>query len=90
MKVTQSLVALVAVLVLAIVTVLAGPLAEEQRGRGGRGGRGCGQQRELTPDQQQARAEAQARNARPMDALDSVWLEELTVTVKSPITSTPA
>ena len=79
MKVTQSFIALVAVLVLATVTVLAGPLAEEQRGRGGRGGRG-GQQRELTPDQQEARAEALARNARPMEALDSVWLEELTVT----------
>ncbi len=63
---------------LLVVSALGTVVIAEQRGRGGRGGRG--QERVLTPEQQAARDEAQARNARPMDALDSVWLEELTVT----------
>ncbi len=66
-------------IVLLAVSALATEAVAEQRGRGGRGGRG-GQERVLTPEQQVAYDEAQARNARPMDALDSVWLEELTVT----------
>ncbi len=67
--------------VLSVVSALGTVAIAEQRGRGGRAGRGGrGQERVLTPEQQTARDEAQARNARPMDALDSVWLEELTVT----------
>src|SRR5688572_667404 len=42
----------------------------------------AGQQRQpqppLTPEQEKIRAEAQARLQRPMDKLDSIWLEELT------------
>ena len=63
-------------MVLLVVSALGTVVIAEQRGRGGRGGR---QERVLTPEQQAARDEAQTRNARPMDALDSVWLEELTV-----------
>jgi len=66
-------------MVLLMVSALGTVVIAEQRGRGGRGGRGGGQERVLTPEQQAARDEAQTRNARPMDALDSVWLEELTV-----------
>lgn len=61
---------------LLIVAMVAQPALAQRGGRGGRGG----QARELTPEQEAARAEAQARNSRPMAALDSVWLEELTVT----------
>jgi creatinine amidohydrolase/Fe(II)-dependent formamide hydrolase-like protein len=59
----------------AVIATQAVPLA--QAGRGGGGGRG-----QMTPEQRQAAARAaheeEAAKPRPIDALDSVWIEELT------------
>src|SRR5688500_4401647 len=65
---------LIVILVLLIfaAAILAQPPAAPQ----------AGQQRQppppLTPEQEKIRTEAQARLQRPLDKLDSVWLEELT------------
>ena len=57
-----------------IVTMVAEPALAQRGGRGGRGGP------PLTPEQEVTRARAQARLQRPMEALDTIWLEEMTVT----------
>jgi hypothetical protein len=92
MKTGKTILLLVVLCLVATLTLAQQPAAQQpgQAGAGGqRGGGGGGRgQQQLTPEQQVAREIAQARLQRPMDTLDTVWLEEMTVTeVRDAITA---
>jgi creatinine amidohydrolase/Fe(II)-dependent formamide hydrolase-like protein len=78
-----KLIAILSLLTFAITSLAspsqAPPAAQQgQRGAGQRGAGGRGNQPPLTPDEEKIRAAAQERLMRPMDKLDTVWLEEMT------------
>ena len=58
--------------VLLLVAMVAEPALAQRGGRGG--------PPQLTPEQEVARVRAQVRLLRPLERLDTVWLEEMTVT----------
>jgi len=77
MKVSR-LIQILTLSVFGMSTLLAQQPPAQQAGQRGRGGGGRGQQQPLTPEQERIKAEAQIRLQRPMDKLDTVWIEEMT------------